>query len=436
MTDYSLWEVILNGDSPAPIRVIEGSSSESLDQIHDRLQKLISQLEILGVSLSQEDINLKFLRRLPTDWRTHTLIWRNKTDLEEQSLDDLFNILRSMRLNTNEPISAAVSVSAVSAKIPVSALPNVDSLIRARRFLQRTGRNLRANRPTSIGFDMSKVECYNCHKKGHFVRNCRSPKDTRRNDEEPTNYALMAFTSSSSSSDNESDESFPPSPIYDRYQSGNGYHVIPPPYSGTFMPPKPDLVFHNNNETDHTAFNVELSPIKPENDLSHTHRPSSPNIEDWVSDSEDEFATKISQNVPSFVQPTEQVKSPRHSVQHIETSILAANPKTASPKPKSTGNNRNRKACFRLVVPTAVLTQSKLVPITAVRLVTTVVPKPTLTRPRQAKTIVPKLNSPPKRHINRTPSPKASNFPLKVTAVKAPMVNVVQDVQGKWEWKP
>nr|GEY83528.1 hypothetical protein [Tanacetum cinerariifolium] len=43
-----------------------GLSSESLDQIHDRLQKLISQLEILGESLSQEDINLKFLRSIPT----------------------------------------------------------------------------------------------------------------------------------------------------------------------------------------------------------------------------------------------------------------------------------------------------------------------------------------------------------------------------------
>nr|GFC87947.1 hypothetical protein [Tanacetum cinerariifolium] len=53
--------------------------------------------------------------------------------------------------------------------------------VRARRFLQRTERNLRANGPTSMGFDMSKVECYNCHRKGHFARECRSPKNTRRN---------------------------------------------------------------------------------------------------------------------------------------------------------------------------------------------------------------------------------------------------------------
>nr|GEZ38535.1 ribonuclease H-like domain-containing protein [Tanacetum cinerariifolium] len=53
--------------------------------------------------------------------------------------------------------------------------------IRARRFLQRTGRNFGANRPTSLGFDMSKVECYNCHRKRHFAWECRSPKDPRRN---------------------------------------------------------------------------------------------------------------------------------------------------------------------------------------------------------------------------------------------------------------
>nr|GFA40771.1 putative ribonuclease H-like domain-containing protein [Tanacetum cinerariifolium] len=130
MTDYSLWEVIFNGDSLAPTKVIEGvvqpvapTTAEQrlarknelnacgtlLMALPDKhqlkfnihkdaktlmLQKLISQLEILRESLSQEDINLKFLRNLPAKWRTHTLIWRNKTDLEEQSLDDLFNSLK------------------------------------------------------------------------------------------------------------------------------------------------------------------------------------------------------------------------------------------------------------------------------------------------------------------------------------------------------
>nr|GFA21248.1 hypothetical protein [Tanacetum cinerariifolium] len=102
----------------------------------------------------------------------------------------------------------------------------------------------------------------------------------------------------------ESDESWPPSFLYDRFQPSDGYHAIPPPYIGTFIPPKPDLVFNNTPtvvETDHSAFNVQLSPTKPEQDLSHTNRPTAPIIEDLVSDSEDESKTKAPQIIPSFV---------------------------------------------------------------------------------------------------------------------------------------
>nr|GFA92066.1 ribonuclease H-like domain-containing protein [Tanacetum cinerariifolium] len=105
MTDYSLWEIILNGDSPIPTRVTDGEqrlarknelkaqgtllmalpdnhqlkfnihkdAKTLMEAIEKRFgrnketkKKLISQLEILGESLSQEDINLKFLRSLPT----------------------------------------------------------------------------------------------------------------------------------------------------------------------------------------------------------------------------------------------------------------------------------------------------------------------------------------------------------------------------------
>nr|GEY64797.1 hypothetical protein [Tanacetum cinerariifolium] len=87
-------------------------------------------------------------------------------------------------------------------------------------------------------------------------------------DEVPTNMALIAFSdfegypwsikgSLRQSLSSESDVSMPTSPVYDRYKSGERYHVIPPPYTRTFMPPKPDLVFHDAlivNETVPTAF--------------------------------------------------------------------------------------------------------------------------------------------------------------------------------------
>nr|GEU50180.1 ribonuclease H-like domain-containing protein [Tanacetum cinerariifolium] len=446
------------------------------------------------------DVNLNFLCNLPSEWKTHTLIWRNKADLEEQSLDDLFNSLKiyeaevkhssstgtttqnlafvssSNTDSTPDSISAAVSVYVVCAKIHVSSLPNVDSLkmdlrwhmamltMRAIRFLQKTGKNLGANGPTSMGFDMSKVKCYNCHRKGHFARECRSLKDSRRNgsydwsyqaEEEPANFTLMAFSASSSFFDTESDyESWPPNSLYDRFQPSGRYHDVPPLYIGTFMPPKPDLVFTTTPtavETDHIAFNVQLSPTKPAQDLSHTNRPTAPIIEDWVSDSEDESETKASQIVLSFVQSSEQVKTPRNSVQPVETSIPAATPKPASPMSNSSGKRRNRKACFvcksvdhlikdydfhakKMAQPTprnyahrgnhkqyaslthpnpqkhmvsaAVLTHSKPVSITAVRPVSAAVPKIMVTRPRLTYLIVTKSKSPIRRHITRSQSQK------------------------------
>nr|GFB08214.1 hypothetical protein [Tanacetum cinerariifolium] len=181
----------------------------------------------------------------------------------------------------------------------------------------------------------------------------------------------------------ESDESWPPSSLYYRFQPSDGYHVVPPPYAGTFMPPKPDLVFNTAPtvvETDHPAFNVQLSPTKPEQDFSLTNRPSAHIIEDWVSDFEDESETKAPQIVPSFVPAA-----------------------------------------------TAKLT----IPITAVRPVSAVVPKLQVTRPRHAKHIVTKRYSPTRSHITHSPSPKASNSPPRVTAIKAPMVNAAQGLQGK-----
>nr|GFC04496.1 hypothetical protein [Tanacetum cinerariifolium] len=76
------------------------------------------------------------------------------------------------------------------------------------------------------------------------------------------------------------------------------------------------------------------------------YRELAPIIEDWVSDSEDESKSKTPHIVPSFVQSSEQVKSPRQYVQLVETSIPAATPKPASPKSNSSGKRRNRKACF------------------------------------------------------------------------------------------
>nr|GEY75632.1 hypothetical protein [Tanacetum cinerariifolium] len=68
--------------------------------------------------------------------------------------------------------------------------------------------------------------------------------------------------------------------VHDRHNSDEGYHAVPPPYTGNFMPPKPDLVIANEDEC--------VAKRKAESSESKPKSISAPIIEDWVSDSEDE----------------------------------------------------------------------------------------------------------------------------------------------------
>ncbi|GJS93022.1 retrovirus-related pol polyprotein from transposon TNT 1-94 [Tanacetum coccineum] len=150
--------------------------------------------------------------------------------------------------STNEAVNTAHGVSAASTQANAANLTNFDNLsdvvnwmdlrwqmamltMRAKRFLKNTGRKLTINVNETIGFDKSKVECYNYHKRGHFARECKASRNqdnknresSRRSvpvetttsnaliscdglggydwsdqaEEGPTNYALMAYSSSS-----------------------------------------------------------------------------------------------------------------------------------------------------------------------------------------------------------------------------------------------
>nr|GEX11796.1 hypothetical protein [Tanacetum cinerariifolium] len=272
-----------------------GSSSEIMDQIYDRLQKLISQLEIL--------------------------------DLEDQSLDDMFNNLKIYEAkvksssstspttqniafvssqntnNTNESVSAVTSVSAASTKVPVFALPNVDNLSDA------------------------------------------------------VIYSFFASQSNSLKLDND------------------------------------DLKQIDADDSE-------------EMDLKCDSRGPAPIIEDWVSDSENEYEGEpmLTQKAPSFVHTSKHVKTPRPSVKSVEHPIPA---------------EKLRKYIPKYVVPITVLTRSRLVPLTAARLVTTAVPQTKVQHQRPTKYGVTKAHSPIRRPINLRPSPTHSNFHQKVTTVKA-----------------
>ncbi|GKA67890.1 ribonuclease H-like domain-containing protein [Tanacetum coccineum] len=251
---------------------------------------------------SQEGLDKTYDRSLPSAWNNIALIMRNKSDLDTLSMDDLYNNLKVYESeikgqtssssnsqnvafvssdnssSTNETVNTAHSVSAASSKDQASTASYADDVMfsffanqsnapqldnedleqidaddleemdlkwqvamltmRVKRFIKKTRRKLDLNDKETVGFDRTKVECYNCHRRGHFARECRAPRNQgnrnrdapRRNapvdtsttnalvvqdgiggydwsfqaEEGLTNFALMAYTSQgSSSSDSE-----------------------------------------------------------------------------------------------------------------------------------------------------------------------------------------------------------------------------------------
>ncbi|GKE06514.1 hypothetical protein Tco_1398532 [Tanacetum coccineum] len=83
------------------------SSSESLDSIFNRLQKIVSRLAILGVVIAQEDLNSKFLNSLPPEWNTHVVVWMNKAEIETMSIDDLYNNFKIVEQSVKKSVGAS-----------------------------------------------------------------------------------------------------------------------------------------------------------------------------------------------------------------------------------------------------------------------------------------------------------------------------------------
>ncbi|GJW07220.1 ribonuclease H-like domain-containing protein, partial [Tanacetum coccineum] len=151
------------------------SNSEGLHKGYDRFQSLMSQLEIHGACVSTKDANQKFLRSLPSAWSQVSLIMRTKPRVDSLSFDDICPQLDHEDLEQLDEFG----LEEMDLKWQVAMIS-----MRMKKFYKKTGRKLQFDAKELVGFDKTKVECYSCHKTGHFVRECKSKgnQDGRRRD--------------------------------------------------------------------------------------------------------------------------------------------------------------------------------------------------------------------------------------------------------------
>ncbi|GJS81078.1 hypothetical protein Tco_0747619 [Tanacetum coccineum] len=407
------------------------SSSEVLETFV-RLQNLISQLEIHGESISQEDVNQKFLRSLSPEWNIHTIVWRNKPEVDTLSLDDLYNNLKiyepevkgtlsssrnSQNMDfvssnnfgsTNEAVNIAHGVSAVNTQANTANLTNVDNLrdaviyaflakemdlrwqmamltMRARRFLKNTRRKFFVNDTETIRAPRNEE-----NRNRENIRGVVQVKTTTSNDLilcdglglESVKARLLAYKKNESVYEEDimvlkreihlrevaiielrrklelaqkqkdeiqlTIENFENSSknlsklidcqIVDKCKTSLRYNAVLPPYTGNFMPPKPNLSFSGleefMNEPIVSEPTVKKHVVENSKAKASEARPKEIRknndaliIEDWVSDNEEDDVprAKIEKKTfkPSFakiefVKPKQQEKTARKTINHVE----------------------------------------------------------------------------------------------------------------------
>ncbi|GJS34003.1 putative ribonuclease H-like domain-containing protein [Tanacetum coccineum] len=279
-------------------------SLEMLDQTFDMLQKLVSQLELLDETISQEDVNQKLLRSLSPEWNTHVVVWRNKTDLDTISMDDLYNNLKMYEPKVkgmSSSINTANGVSATNTQVNASNIDNLSDAViydlrwqmailtmRARRFLKNTGLEsveeklevYKANE--SIYSQDIKVLKFEIECKDIANKELRKKLEIAQKEKDGIQFNVDKFENESKSLNKLIE-----SQIVGNCKKGLGYNAVSPPYTGNFMPPTPGLSFTGLDEFVDKPI---VENKKSDEEVSKVVRKSndSPIIEDWVSYSEEE----------------------------------------------------------------------------------------------------------------------------------------------------
>nr|GEZ56869.1 hypothetical protein [Tanacetum cinerariifolium] len=309
---------------------------------------------------------------------------RNKSDLDTLSMDDLYNNLKvyeseiksqsSSSLNshnvafvssdntssTNETVNTAHGVFTASSKDQASTASYADDGTKESRNRNKDAPTRNAPVDTSTTNALA-VQDGICGYDWRFQA-----------EEELTNFALMAHTSSSSSSDSETGLGYDghvnesevlnnvvdscesdgdDNQVNDRFKKGEGYHAVPLPYTWNYMSPRADLSFAGlNNYVFKSKVNENITSVpKIETNASKTGkdslekpktiRSSAPIIEDWESDSEDENVFELKEVKKTIKPSLKKIEFVNARNTTVENKNKAEKPRKFSQSPR--GNKRN-----------------------------------------------------------------------------------------------